>query len=68
MSEILSHSVTAWSKNIHVLDQIMQRHVLIFGGAACESAGLRIVFLLSVSMCIDAYVIIGSYVLCASTH
>ena len=37
----------------------MQRHVLIFGGdVSC---------LLPVGLCIDTYVMIGSYVLCVST-
>ena len=45
-------------------------HVLIFGGDACDSAWLKtvFVFLLPVGMCIYAYVTIGSYVLCMSTH
>ena len=70
---IVSHSLTLLGAIIFMhFDQLCKfKHVLIFGGDACESSWLKTVFvflLLPVGECIDAYVTIGSYLLCVSTH
>ena len=55
MPPITSHSVTAWSNYIPVF----LTDILRFGGdASC---------LLPVGVCIDAYVMMGSYVLCVNS-
>ena len=57
MPRILSHSATAWNNYIPAFLTV------ILSGDACE-----IFCLLPVGMCIDAYMMIGSYVLCVSTY
>ena len=37
MSQILPHSVIAWSNHIPAFLTVMKRHVFTFGGDACES-------------------------------